>query len=125
MPPMLLATSGTLEWVNIPRDPAETETGLEATPANASNTQSWADDQPEQPVQPAVSADPNDGFRQVPGRNRGNGNREGGSGFRGGRGRGDFRGGRGGFRGEGRGRGRGQRGGSSSTRGGARRNEES
>ncbi|CRK05778.1 hypothetical protein BN1708_009729, partial [Verticillium longisporum] len=37
------------EWVNIPRDPAETETGLEATPANASNTQSWADDQPEQP----------------------------------------------------------------------------
>ncbi|KAL9945165.1 hypothetical protein D7B24_002143 [Verticillium nonalfalfae] len=113
------------EWVNIPRDPAETETGLEATPANASNTQSWADDQPEQPVQPAVSADPNDGFRQVPGRNRGNGNREGGSGFRGGRGRGDFRGGRGGFRGEGRGRGRGQRGGSSSTRGGPRRNEES
>ncbi|KAM0286105.1 hypothetical protein ACHAQH_001113 [Verticillium albo-atrum] len=121
----LSASAISQEWVNIPRDPAETETGLEATPADASNTQSWADDQPEQPVQPAVPADPNDGFRQVPGRNRGNGNREGGSGFRGGRGRGDYRGGRGGFRGEGRGRGRGQRGGSSSTRGGPRRNEES
>ncbi|KAM0325313.1 hypothetical protein ACHAQA_007298 [Verticillium albo-atrum] len=121
----LSASAISQEWVNIPRDPAETETGLEATPAEAGNTQSWADDQPEQPTQPAAPADPNDGFRQVPGRNRGNGNREGGSGFRGGRGRGDFRGGRGGFRGEGRGRGRGQRGGSSSTRGGPRRNEES
>lgn len=37
------------EWVDVavPRDPAETETGLEATPAAASNKQSWADDQPE------------------------------------------------------------------------------
>lgn len=35
------------EWVSVPRDPAETETGVEATPAAVSNTQSWADDQPE------------------------------------------------------------------------------
>lgn len=37
------------EWVDVkvPRDPAETETGLEATPAAAANTQSWADDQPD------------------------------------------------------------------------------
>ncbi|KAL3295338.1 hypothetical protein RB213_003527 [Colletotrichum asianum] len=114
------------EWVSVPRDPAETETGVEATPAAVSNTQSWADDQPEhqeaQPEAPApAAADPNDGFHQVQGRNRG---REGGSGHRG-RGRGEWRG-RGGFRGEGRGgRGRGgQRGGSVSMRG-PRRNEES
>ncbi|KAF6844100.1 hypothetical protein CMUS01_01416 [Colletotrichum musicola] len=113
------------EWVSVPRDPAETETGVEATPAAVSNTQSWADDQPEhhevQPEAPAAAADPNDGFHQVQGRNRGRG--EGGSGHRG-RGRGDWRG-RGGFRGEGRGRGGrgGQRGGSVSMRG-PRRNEE-
>lgn len=37
------------EWVDVkvPRDPAETETGLTATPAAPANTQSWADDQPE------------------------------------------------------------------------------
>jgi hypothetical protein len=37
------------EWVDVsvPRDPAETETGINATPAAASNTQSWADDQPD------------------------------------------------------------------------------
>lgn len=39
-------TSLSQEWVdvNIPRDPAETETGLAATPAAAANKQSWADD---------------------------------------------------------------------------------
>lgn len=39
------------EWVDVkvPRDPAETETGLTATPAAAANTQSWADDQPDHP----------------------------------------------------------------------------
>ncbi|KAL0940342.1 uncharacterized protein CTRU02_203105 [Colletotrichum truncatum] len=118
------------EWVSVPRDPAETETGVEATPAAASNTQSWADDQPEhhetQAEAPAAApaADPNDGFHQVQGRNRGRGDREGGSGHRG-RGRGEWRG-RGGYRGEGRGgRGRGgQRGGSVSMRG-PRRTEES
>lgn len=36
------------EWVEIPRDPAETDTGLNATPAANANTQSWADDHPEQ-----------------------------------------------------------------------------
>lgn len=36
------------DWVKVPRDPAETDTGLEATPAAAGPTQSWADDQPEQ-----------------------------------------------------------------------------
>lgn len=36
------------EWVEIPRDPTETDTGLNATPAANANTQSWADDHPEQ-----------------------------------------------------------------------------
>lgn len=35
------------EWVEVPKDPAETETGLAGTPAAAHNTQSWADDHPE------------------------------------------------------------------------------
>lgn len=39
------------EWVEVPRDAAETETGLTATPAAPSNTQSWADDQPDSPNQ--------------------------------------------------------------------------
>ncbi|KAI3327732.1 hypothetical protein HD806DRAFT_332780 [Xylariaceae sp. AK1471] len=43
-------------WVEVPREPAETETGLTATPAAASNVQSWADDQPESP--PEVSSNP-------------------------------------------------------------------
>ncbi len=80
------------EWVDvtIPRDPSETETGINATPAAPSNTQSWADDHPETEAAPAAPAD--DGFQSVPGRNRGN--REGG----GHRGRGGYRG-RGGQRG--------------------------
>ncbi|KAL2024099.1 hypothetical protein VTK56DRAFT_9879 [Thermocarpiscus australiensis] len=92
------------EWVDvkIPREPSETETGVAATPAAPSNTQSWADDHPEPEAAPAAPAD--DGFQSVQGRGRGN--REGGW-----RGRGGYRG-RGGFRGDGRGRGRGgQRGG--------------
>ncbi|KAI0445716.1 hypothetical protein F4803DRAFT_507073 [Xylaria telfairii] len=103
-------------WVEVPRDPAETDTGLAATPAAASNVQSWADDQPENPPeQVPASTDAGDGFRQVQ-RNRPRGHdREGG--WRG-RGRGDYRGGhrggghqegRGG-RGRGRGRGNGHRG---------------
>ncbi|KAI3341383.1 hypothetical protein F4824DRAFT_311642 [Ustulina deusta] len=44
-------------WVEVPRDPTETETGLTATPAATSNVQSWADDQPENP--PEVSDAPN------------------------------------------------------------------
>ncbi|KAK4236717.1 hypothetical protein C8A03DRAFT_35369 [Achaetomium macrosporum] len=84
------------EWVDVkvPREPGETETGVAATPAASSNTQSWADDHPE--AEAAAPAD--DGFQSVQGRNRGNRD--------GWRGRGGYRG-RGGFRGEGRGRGRG------------------
>lgn len=104
------------EWVQVPRDPSETDTGLNATPAAAANTQSWADDHPEQAPAPKA-ADPNEGFQSVQ-RNRGR--NEGGH-NRGGRGRGDFRGrGRGDARGRG---GRGGRGGPS--RGGPRRTEES
>lgn len=105
------------EWVQVPRDPAETETGLVATTAAPSNTQSWADDQPEHPTAavPAVipnagtttatnaaAAEPNDGFHQVQRHNRGRSERD------------VFRGRGGGYRGRGRGgdgRGRGGRGG--------------
>ncbi|KAH7040335.1 uncharacterized protein B0I36DRAFT_8847 [Microdochium trichocladiopsis] len=112
------------EWVQVPRDPAETETGLTATPAAASNVQSWADDQPEAVAETATPADSGDGFHQVQ-RNRPRGNDRDNRGRGGGRGRGG-RGGRGGF-GEGRGRGgrgRGGPGGPGGPRGG-RRNEES
>jgi hypothetical protein len=37
------------EWVEIPRDTTETDTGITATPAAPSNVQSWADDQPDSP----------------------------------------------------------------------------
>ncbi|KAH8677602.1 hypothetical protein BX600DRAFT_450255 [Xylariales sp. PMI_506] len=101
------------DWVKVPRDPTETETGLEATPAAAGPVQSWADDQPEATSEAPVAAD--DGFHQVQ-RNRPRGNGEGNN-WRG-RGRGDYRG-RG--RGEGRGRGRGGQGrGNLAVRGGRR-----
>lgn len=45
----LSASPSQEEWVKVPRDPTETETGLTATPAAASNVQSWADEQPENP----------------------------------------------------------------------------
>ena len=119
-------------WVEVPRDPAETDTGNKATPAAMSGTQSWAEDVPtEQPPAYAApteisapAANGGDGFHEVHhGRGRGRGEFRGGQ--RGGRGRGGgdrgneggHRGGRGGFRGdrgggEGnhRGRGRGGRG---------------
>ncbi|VUC22784.1 unnamed protein product [Clonostachys rosea] len=111
------------EWVDVkvPRDPAETETGLTATPAAAGNNQSWADDHPEPAAEtaPANAGEPNDGFHQVQ-RNRGRNEREGGN--HRGRGRGEWRG-RG--RGDGRGRGRGNRNAGGAPRGGARRQEES
>lgn len=105
------------EWVNV-KAPVENEAEAAsgAAPARATNTQSWADDQPEAPAAAAAAAaapaatttqpDANDGFHQVQ-RNRGRGDREGG--YRGGRGgeRGGHRG-RGGYRGDGRGRGRGR-----------------
>ncbi|KAI0385502.1 hypothetical protein F5Y04DRAFT_186887 [Hypomontagnella monticulosa] len=91
------------EWVKVPRDPTETETGLAATPASTGNVQSWADEQPENPpeTQARAPTEANDGFHQVQ-RNRPRGDREGG--WRG-RGRGDHRGG---YRGHGEGRGRGR-----------------
>ncbi|KAI0429021.1 hypothetical protein F5Y09DRAFT_311501 [Xylaria sp. FL1042] len=101
-------------WVEVPRNPSETETGLTATPAAASNVQSWADDQPENPPEAPASTEANDGFHQVQ-RNRPRGHDREGS-WRG-RGRGEYRGGhRGGHhegrggRGRGRGRGNGMRG---------------
>ena len=111
------------DWVEVPRDPAETETGTAATPAGMTNTQSWAEDVPSEapPTYTQPSSGGGDGFHEVQhhrgGRGRGGqgehrgGNR--GRGFRGdrgeggGRGRGGFRGDRGGGDGERRGRGRG------------------
>ena len=115
-------TSGPDGWVEVPRDPAETETGLDATPGAFTGTQSWAEDVPTEavPVTPAANTN-NDGFHEVHhnrGRGRSHGEYRGGNrgrgGFRGDRGEGGYRG-RGGYRGdrggEGyRGRGRGGRG---------------
>lgn len=98
------------EWVQVPRDPAETETGVAATPAAMHGSSSWAEEVgAAAAVEEKASAD-NDGFEQVR-RERGRG--------RGGRGgRGDFRGrGRGGNRGDGY---RGGRGGQNKGRGGQR-----
>ncbi|KAH7354889.1 hypothetical protein BKA65DRAFT_424707 [Rhexocercosporidium sp. MPI-PUGE-AT-0058] len=108
------------EWVEVPRDATETDTGVVATPAAPSNTQSWADDQPESPTQPIATPPANDGFQAVE-RNRDRGGR---GNFRGGRGDG-YRGrGRGNFRGDGY-RGRGGRGGGGAPRGGRRPEESS
>jgi hypothetical protein len=89
------------EWVQVPRDPAETDTGVTATPAGPANESSWAEE-----VATSVEEQKkeNDGFEQVRGRHA-----DGRARGRGGRGgRGEFRGrGRGGpgRGGEGRGRG--------------------
>lgn len=132
-------SSGHDEWVEIPRDPTETDTGNSATPAGMTSTQSWAEDVPTEPTDsmptPAYAqtpADGGDGFHEVQhhrgGRGRGGGqgehrgNNRGGRGFRGdrgeggGRGRGGYRGDRGGGEGGQRGGGRG-RGGFRSNRG--------
>ncbi|KAE8446419.1 hypothetical protein EG329_012024 [Mollisiaceae sp. DMI_Dod_QoI] len=93
------------EWVEVPRDATETDTGVTATPAAPSNVQSWADDQPDSPSEPITSPpNPNDGFQEIQRNRGGRGN------YRGNRGRGDgYNRGRGGFRGDGYrgGRGRG------------------
>jgi hypothetical protein len=104
------------EWVQVPRDPAETDTGVTATPAAATAENSWAEEV-------ATSAEEqkkeNDGFEQVRGRH----------GEHRGRGRGGPRGRGGEFRGRGRGtggphRGRGGRGnGEGRGRGGMRGGE--
>jgi len=111
-------TSEPNDWVEVPRDPAETDTGNAATPAAMTGTQSWAEDVPsEQP--PAYAQPPQaetaDGFHEVQHNRggRGRGGNRGVRGFRGdrgeggGRGRGGHRGDRGGGDGERRGRGRG------------------
>ena len=112
------------DWVEVPRDPAETDTGVAATPAAMTSTQSWAEDIPPEPPASAqpTSTEAGDGFHEVQhhrgGRGRGGqgehrGGNRGGRGFRGdrgeggGRGRGGYRGDRGGGDGERRGRGRG------------------
>ena len=113
------------DWVEVPRDPAETDTGTAATPAAMTSTQSWAEDVPPEQTpaytQP-TSAEGGDGFHEVQhhrgGRGRsGQGEHRGGQrssrgsrgdrGEGGGRGRGGYRGDRGGGDGERRGRGRG------------------
>lgn len=81
------------DWVQVPRDPAETETGA-AAPAVQQSTSNWADEAGAAAEARDTNATPeNDGFSEV--------RRE-----RGGRGRGGNRGGRG-HDGRGRGRGRG------------------
>lgn len=116
-------------WVEVPRDPAETDTGVAATPAAMTGTQSWAEDIPtEMPAPAASAAEPKvsggDGFHEVHhgrgGRGRNGsqsehrGGHRGGRSFRGDRGgegghrgRGGYRGDRGGGEGGHRGRGRG------------------
>jgi hypothetical protein len=42
------------EWVEVPRDSTETDTGITATPAAPSNVQSWADDQPDSPTEVSI-----------------------------------------------------------------------
>lgn len=130
------AEAGADGWIEVARDPAETETGVAATPAAMTGTQSWAEDVPAEPTpannaglaQPPASIV--DGFHEVHhGRGRGRGGAQGehrgggrgGRGFRGDRGgeggyrgrggfRGDRGGGEGGYRGRGRGGYRGNRG---------------
>ena len=104
---------GSEEWVNIKeRDPAETDTGLAATPGAMNSTQSWAEDVPTATPEttttaPAPSGPTGDGFHEVQhrgGRGRGGGQGDNRGGFRGGRGSfqgdrrndGEYRGGRGG-----------------------------
>jgi hypothetical protein len=103
-------------WVEVPRDPGETDTGVSATPAAMHGSNSWAEEVTEVTETEEKAAAENDGFEQVVhhgnrdrGRGRGRGGdfrgRGRGDGFRGGRGRGDR--GDGGERRGGRGRGRG------------------
>jgi hypothetical protein len=118
------ASAGGEGWVEVPRDPAETDTGLTATPAAMHGNASWAEEVTEVTAAEEKAAIENDGFEQVVHHQRGRGGRGGPEGRgrggefrgRGGRGRGDGRGGGRGRgdgerRGGGRGRGEGFRGG--------------
>ncbi|KAL4911982.1 hypothetical protein BDW62DRAFT_195670 [Aspergillus aurantiobrunneus] len=98
----LASSTNTEGFVEVPRDPAETETGLRATPANITT-----DVAPEPPTNAADNDFEPVGHRhqrQPSFRGRGRGRGRGGDGFRG-RGRGDFRGSGRGRGGRGRGRG--------------------
>lgn len=117
--------SGPDGWIEVPRDPAETDTGVAATPAAMTSTQSWAEDVPvEATPSPDANSSPlaansGDGFHEVSHRGRGRtgsqgdyrgGGGRGNRGYRGNRGRDGFRGdrgdrggGEGGYRGRGRG----------------------
>lgn len=117
-------------WVEVPRDPAETDTGVTATPAAMHGGNSWAEEVTEVEEKATVE---NDGFEPVVhhpnrdrprgrgrggefrGRGRGEGGR--GEGGRGGRGRGDRGDGSERRGGRGRGRGEGPRGGNRGARG--------
>ena len=113
-----IGPDGWVDVTEIPRDPAETDNGVTATPAAMTGTQSWAEDFPAEPEQATTPlANGGDGFHEVHhGRGRGRGGpsgefrsgNRGRGGYRGGRGgpRGD-RGGEGGYRGDRGGRGRG------------------
>ncbi|KAJ9300890.1 hypothetical protein DTO271G3_2054 [Paecilomyces variotii] len=98
----LAASTNADGWVEVPRDPTETDTGIQNTPAAVHGSNNWAEDVPKPTAAPAKGE--GDGFEPVVhhqrqpsqrGRGRGRGR---GDGFRG-------RGGRGEFRGRGRGRG--------------------
>ena len=113
--------SGESDWMEVAqRDPAETDTGNQGTPAAMSNTQSWAEDVPSMPPPSYNQATINDGdgFHEVSrhrdGRGRGGAQGEYRGGNRGGRG---YRGDRGEGGGRGRGGHRGDRGGDSERRG--------
>lgn len=119
------AQSGPDGWVEVARDPAETDTGTNATPAAMNSTQGWAEDVPSEHqsgTNPSGAGGPSDGgsdgFNEVRrGRGHADGQRRRGRGEYRGRG-GDRGGGRGGYRGDRasggeagfRGRGRGGRG---------------
>ena len=113
--------SGEADWMEVAqRDPAETDTGNQGTPAAMSNTQSWAEDVPSVPPPSynQTTANDGDGFHEVSrhrdGRGRGGAQGEYRGGNRGGRG---FRGDRGEGGGRGRGGHRGDRGGDNERRG--------
>jgi hypothetical protein len=106
-------------WVEVPRDPADTDTGLTATPAAMHNSTSWAEEVNADAAAEEKTPVENDGFEQVihhQNRGRGRGQRgefrgRGRGGDQRGRGRGDRDRGDGDRRGGGRGRGRGGEGG--------------
>lgn len=52
-------------WVEVPRDPAETETGIAATPAALHNSSSWAEEVTADAAADQNAAVENDGFEQV------------------------------------------------------------